>query len=208
MLLTCTDFAKNAKNWAILPFMTSQNDISASKFSKKCHYGTGASFWAQKRNILLYASFSSCFCNSSKVNSQKQSILAKIGTFVKKCWWRHRMTSVDAYFPKISGIACLVHIFFLCTKEVYWNEQIKKFDLSSVQTLVDKTLVKTFIVLPKITNNFFISDPGPFFNVDSSFLCLCMRYLLCIYQHWKGGGGQDLIILLQIFDWNRVIPFG
>ena len=79
MLLTCTDFAKNAKNWAILPFLTAQNDISTSKFSKKCHYGTGASFWAQKRNILLYASFSSCFCNPSKVNSQKQSILAKIG---------------------------------------------------------------------------------------------------------------------------------
>ena len=189
MLLTCTDFAKNAKNWAILPFMTSQNDISASKFSKKCHYGTGASFWAQKRNILLYASFSSCFCNPSKVNSQKQSILAKIGTFVKKCWWRHRMTSVDAYFPKNSGSACLVHIFFLCTKEVYWNEQIKKFDLSSVQTLVDKTLVKTFIVLPQNYKQFLYIRPWPLFQCWL-FVSLPVHALSFVYINIEKGEGD------------------
>ena len=117
MLLTCTDFAKNAKKWAILPFMTSQNDISASKFSKKCHYGTGASFWAQKRNILLYASFSSCFCNPSKVNSQKQSILAKIGTFVKNVddviEWRQLML----IFQKFQAVLVLSISYFYVQKK-------------------------------------------------------------------------------------------
>ncbi len=83
MLVTCSDLEKIAKNWVIRPFMTSQNDVSTAIIKKKCHYGTRALFYAQKRNIQLNARFSPCFCNASEAKSQNESILAKMGTFLK-----------------------------------------------------------------------------------------------------------------------------